>query len=194
MSRVQTLLDAVRGLHAVTPQLQHFGPWPEGLQDASLEPVPCPAPEVLLSCLSHTAPRFQDVIHALISAAPDLRWRQTYGAHQVGADFLGAYGYVELFGPNGQFHCADLRGYLGFWGPNLTYDWHSHPAEEVYFSLAGAARFDAEGTPLATIGPGECRQHASNQRHRMMTLSQPYLTFALWRGDGLAQNARMDAA
>lgn len=194
MSRVQTLLDAVRGLHVATPRLQLFAPWPDALHDRGLEPASCPAPDVLSSCLAHTAPDFQRVIKALLDAMPDLQWRQTYAEHEVGADFLRSYGYVELFGPNGQFHCPDLRGYLGFWGPRLTYDWHSHPAEEVYFSLAGTARFEADGLPDAEVGVGASRHHASNQQHRMMTLDRPYLTYALWLGDRLAENARMVAA
>lgn len=131
------------------------------------------------------------VIEALRAAAPDLQWKQTYTEDEVGAHFLQSYGYVELFGPSGHFRSTQLRGYLGYWGPGLTYDWHSHQAEELYFALAGRSAFAAKGAANVYVKPGEARQHESHQPHLMMTLDQPYLTYAIWRGEGMADKAAL---
>nr|WP_246455904.1 dimethylsulfonioproprionate lyase family protein [Sulfitobacter aestuariivivens] len=131
------------------------------------------------------------VIKALRRAAPELEWRQTYSKEDVGARFLDTYGYIELFGPTGHFRSAKLRGYIGYWGPDLTYDWHAHEAEELYFTLAGCAVFSAKGATNVMVRPGEARAHESDQPHLMITLDQPYLAYVLWRGNGLEGLPRM---
>ena len=148
-------------------------------------PEPCPASTTLgvrsLRGTRATAP----VIKALRAAAPLLHWKQTYTEEEVGRDFLDTYGYIELFGPSGHFQSNKLRGYIGFWGPGLTYDWHDHEAEELYFTLAGSAVFCARGASNMMMRPGQGRAHKSHQPHLMVTLDQPYLAYALWRGAGM---------
>ncbi|MEL6958004.1 MAG: dimethylsulfonioproprionate lyase family protein [Pseudomonadota bacterium] len=194
MSNVVRLLSAVQKLHEATPELSRYAPWPDDLSDQQIMPVPCPAGQSLgvqsLPGTRQTAP----VIKALRCAAPEMEWRQTYSEAEVGARFLETYGYVELFGPNGHFRSSKLRGYIGYWGPDLTYDWHAHEAEELYFTLSGKAVFSAHGAPNVMMSVGTARAHETNQPHLMITLDRPFLAYVLWRGAGLDGRPRMSAA
>ncbi|MEO0484791.1 MAG: dimethylsulfonioproprionate lyase family protein [Pseudomonadota bacterium] len=194
MSPIARLLAAVRTLHESQPALMRFAPWPDDLTEQQVTPLPCPAGQSLgqraLPGSRWTAP----VIRALRRAAPDMEWRRTYTEQEVGARFLDTYGYVELFGPRGHFLSRKLRGYLGYWGPDLTYDWHAHEAEELYFTLSGSAVFSAHGSPNAVMKVGDARLHSSNQPHLMITLDRPYLAYAVWRGDGIEGLPMMSAS
>ncbi|MEM9438426.1 MAG: dimethylsulfonioproprionate lyase family protein [Pseudomonadota bacterium] len=185
MSNVARLLAAVKTLHESHSALARFAPWPDDLSEQQVMPIPCPAAQSLgqraLPGSRWTAP----VIRALRRAAPEMEWRQTYTEEEVGPRFLETYGYIELFGPTGHFHSRQLRGYIGYWGPDLTYDWHAHEAEEVYFTLSGAAVFSAHGAPNKMMRVGDARLHTSHQPHLMITLDRPYLAYALWRGEGM---------
>ena len=191
MSGVAHLLAAVRRLHDTTPALQAYAPWPDDLSPQAVIPASVAVTHSIgvrsLPGTRQTAP----VIRALRRAAPDLQWRQTYSEAEVGPAFLSDYGYVELFGPTGHFRSAKLRGYIGIWGPGLTYDWHDHEAEELYFTLAGSAVFSARDMPNAVLRPGDARAHTSGQPHLMLTLDQPFLAYALWRGAGMDGLPRM---
>ncbi|MEM8591044.1 MAG: dimethylsulfonioproprionate lyase family protein [Pseudomonadota bacterium] len=194
MSAIGQLLAQVRRLHESTPALAAYAPWPDDLSDQQVLPDPVPAAATLgvrsLRGTRATGP----VIKALRAAAPQMQWKQTYSEDEVGRDFLSEYGYVELFGPGGHFHSAKLRGYIGFWGPGLTYDWHDHEAEELYYTLAGSAVFCAKGAPNLMLRPGQVRAHASHQPHLMVTLDQPFLAYALWRGAGIGGLPKMLAS
>lgn len=191
MSAIGTLLAAVRHLHEATPALSSYAPWPDDLSDQQVIAEPCPAAATLGTRSLRGTRATSRVIKALRMAAPQLHWKQTYTEDEVGRDFLDAYGYVELFGPTGHFSSNKLRGYIGFWGPGLTYDWHDHEAEELYFTLAGSAVFCATGAPNLMLRPGQARAHTSHQPHLMATLDQPFLAYAIWRGAGMAGLPRM---
>lgn len=194
MSPLASLLSTVRRLHERTPELTDYAPWPDDLSPTHLHPNICPAGQTIGTRSLRGTRSTASVIKALRRAAPDLDWRQTYTEEEVGAAFLQDYGYVELFGPTGHFRSSKLRGYIGFWGPDLTYDWHDHEAEELYFTLAGQAVFSARGSSNVILRPGQSRGHFTNQPHMMITLDQPYLSYVLWRGAGLEGLPRMTAS
>ncbi|MEM1236961.1 MAG: dimethylsulfonioproprionate lyase family protein [Pseudomonadota bacterium] len=185
MSAIGKLLMTIRRLHEATPMLHDYAPWPDDLSEQQVIAAQVPASNTLgvrsLRGTRSTAP----AIKALRAAAPLLHWKQTYSEEEVGREFLDTYGYVELFGPGGHFQSNKLRGYLGFWGPGLTYDWHDHEAEELYFTLAGSAVFSAKGASNLMLRPGQGRAHSSHQPHLMITLDQPFLSYVVWRGAGM---------
>ncbi|MGR3493017.1 MAG: dimethylsulfonioproprionate lyase family protein [Shimia sp.] len=162
MSAIDRLLATVRTLHHTTPELSAFAPWPTDLGPQSVRPGRHKARGVLASGGLRATRQTAPVLRALRTAAPVLEWRQTYSEAEVGAKFLKSYGHVELFGPEGHDHSALLRGYLGYWGPGLTHDWHVHEAEEVYFTLAGSAVFSARGAPNVILRPGQARLHRAS--------------------------------
>ncbi|MEM6305701.1 MAG: dimethylsulfonioproprionate lyase family protein [Pseudomonadota bacterium] len=194
MNRVSRLLAAVKRLHEATPALMRYAPWPDDLSPQQVMPQGCPAAATLDSRSIPGTRATAPVIRALRAAANDLEWRQTYTVEEVGQRFLDTYGYVELFGPAGHFRSAKLRGYLAYWGPDLTYDWHAHEAEELYFTLGGRGVFSAHGAPNVMLRPGETREHSTLQPHMMITLDQCYVAYALWRGAGIEGLPRMGTA
>ena len=187
------VLEAARLLHETLRGLSEFGSWPTDLTPTGLQPRSIPATDLVVALDQPGSPRTTDLVEAIRSTAHLAHWKRTYSEKEVGADFRNRYGYFELFGPTGHFHSTQLRGYVAFWGAGLDYDWHSHQAEELYLTLAGGAVFKVAGDQ-AFVGPEGTRAHASWQSHAMSTLDQPILTIVLWRGEGLNDLPRMDAA
>ena len=84
-----------------------------------------------------------------------------------------------------------IRGFIAYWGEELTYDWHSHEAEEIYFILAGSGLFRTKECGKLLKANETCF-HKSWQSHSMITSSEPILTFVLWRGKGMDTLSMMD--
>lgn len=190
---LEDVLEAARRLHQAHSDLSGFGAWPTDLSVAATEPHHIPAAD-LVGDFDHPGIAMTQQLTDAIKATTHLaHWKQTYTEEEVGADFLSRYGYYELFGPTGHFYSTQLRGYVGYWDAGLMYDWHSHQAEEIYLTLAGGAVFKVEGHETR-VGPGQTRLHSSWQSHAMTTEDQPILTFVLWRGKGMGDLPRMDAA
>lgn len=187
------VLEAARQLHQAHPHLAAFGARPSDVSAASLAPSHIPAADLVRDFDLAGSDLTQNLIDAIKATTHLAHWKQTYTEEEVGANFLRNYGYYELFGPTGHFHSTQLRGYVGYWGPELSYDWHSHQAEEIYLTLAGGALFKTDGDE-AFVSPDQTRQHHSWQSHAMDTKDQPILTFVLWRGEGMGDLPRMDAA
>lgn len=187
------VLMAARRLHQNHPDLAGFGGWPTDLSRTDLQPAQIPATRLVSKFGLSGTPETQALVTAIAATAEQAHWKLTYSESEVGADFLSRYGYYELFGPSGHFHSTQLRGYVAYWGAGLQYDWHSHQAEELYLTLAGEACFKVEGN-AQLVGPGQTRQHESWQSHAMTTSDHSILTFVLWRGDGMDELPRMDAA
>ena len=187
------VLEAARQVHLTHPDLSGFGPWPSDLQASDLRPNYIPAADQVRDLEVDGSEWTRALTKAIRATAHLAQWKHTYTEEEVGADFLNRYGYYELFGPTGHFHSIQLRGYVGYWGAGLNYDWHSHQAEELYLTLAGGAVFRVDGDETY-VGPNQTRQHNSWQSHAMTTTDQPILTFVLWRGEGMGDLPRMDAA
>ena len=187
------VLEAARLVHQAHPDLAAFGAWPDDLTPTGLQPAPIPATDLVRDFAEDVGEPARDLVAAIKATAHLAQWKLTYTEEEVGADFLNRFGYYELFGPTGHFHSTQLRGYVAYWGAGLNYDWHSHQAEELYLTLAGGAVFRVDGNE-AYVGPNETRHHESWQSHAMTTTEQPILTFVLWRGDGMGDLPRMDAA
>ncbi len=168
------------GLIADTPALARFAPEAEPVW-TERAPYTFPAVKRIIDWIAREAPDW----FCLADIAPYAEWRQSYTAEEVGEDFLASYGYTEIVGPKGHYHCDTLRAYVGWWGPGLFYPWHDHEAEEIYYILAGHAEFESDGFPPARLGPGDTRLHTSRQRHAMTTTDSGILALALWRGTGI---------
>ncbi|WP_170402997.1 dimethylsulfonioproprionate lyase family protein [Ruegeria arenilitoris] len=187
------VLEAARQLHQAHPDLSAFGAWPTDLTATQLQSSPIPAVDLVRNFDAGGSETTKTLSDAIKAAAHLAHWKLTYTEDEVGADFLNRYGYYELFGPTGHFHSTQLRGYVAYWGAGLHYDWHSHQAEELYLTLAGGAVFRVAGDD-SFVGPNQTRHHESWQSHAMTTTDQPILTFVLWRGEGMDDLPRMDAA
>ena len=196
MTELARLYDAATALVRATPVLQAFSPWPEAPPLSEREAVSVPAIAELRQFISSPdttrSAEHQALIDATLAAADVIEWRRTYTESEVGADFMARYGFFELVGPTGHYHDDVTRGYVGYWGSGLHYPWHAHPAEEIYYVVAGSAEFEVEGSRTMR-SVGESQLHASNQPHAMTTPTDGIgvFTFVLWRGDRLGESAVM---
>ncbi len=129
----------------------------------------------------------------IVEAANELAWRQTYPAGAVPASFLERYGWCELAGAVGPVPSDALACGFLLLGPETYYPPHRHMAEELYVPLSGAAEWQRGLDRFAVRRPGDAVLHASGEVHAMRTGAAPLLALYLWRGDGLADAARLTA-
>ena len=186
----ESAYQAAGALMATQSALRDFAAWTAAKQ-ARRPPTHIPASDLVQSWAEGENSITSALRCAVRRAAPFAQWRQTYTEDEVGLDYLQRYGWFELLGPSGHFLSGDLRAYIGYWGAHLHYPWHVHAAEEVYFVLAGNALFESDGIPSETLTAGQSRLHVANQPHAITTKDSPLLVFALWRGAGMEEHARL---
>ena len=131
------------------------------------------------------------IIEAIKKHVGKVNWRQTYSISEVGEDFANRHCYFELIGPTGHFYDEAIRGFICYWGEHLSYKWHSHEAEEIYYILGGKALFKTKAM-TKVLEANETQFHKSWESHAMETLEEPLLAFILWRGNGLEKLAQID--
>ena len=188
------LIATVGDLVRATPELREFVVWPDSFTRGGLPPLAVPAIPQIEALMAPASTITEPACAAVKAAARVAHWQQTYTEAEVGRDFLNRYGWFELLGPTGHFLSDSVRAYIAYWGEGLHYPTHLHEAEELYYILAGAAEFHADGQPSELVMPEGTRHHASNQPHAMDTHAAPVLTLVLWRGPGLGGSARMGCA
>ena len=182
------LLAETRAVHDATPPLREFADWPDDLVFERPLPREIPALPTIKAMAGKGA-----LYAALAAVCPHASWVQTYSEAEVGRHFLDHYGHIELFGPAGIFRTQACRAFIGYWGPGLFYPMHDHEAEEIYLVLTGRCLFEAEGDAPADLGPGGVKFHRSGQSHAMTMGDEGMLALCLWRGAGLADNAKLNA-
>jgi hypothetical protein len=155
-----------------------------------------PIEPMRLACLRHlpqavtaAAPRALSLAEHLAGATDSLRWAQTYTAADFGDDFLGGYGWTEIFGTRGHFRSSEVAGGFLLLGPNLTYPDHHHVAEEIYVPLTGGTEWRMGNGDFALRDACDIIHHPSNVSHAMRTGSAPLLALYLWRGGPLDQRS-----
>lgn len=129
------------------------------------------------------------LLHALLDAAPSLRWAQTYNADDFGDLFLQRYGWTELFGGRGAFESDVMAGGFLMLGPEIHYPDHHHLAEEIYIPLTGGSFWSKDGGAFNERRAGEIIHHPSDVRHAMKTQGEALVALYLWRGGPLAQKS-----
>ena len=126
---------------------------------------------------------FQEALDALKAVADRAYWRLTYEGTDIGQDFLDRFGCFCVVGRNAPFTSKTMHGFLVFMPPGLWYPWHQHPAEELYFVLAGTGTFHRAGHAPKVLAPGDAMFHQKNQPHALETKGAPILAYVLWRAD-----------
>ncbi len=188
-----TLLTEAQNWHTAIPELLNFNPWPTDLSYTERSAISQPALPHLIAMPGAPNNQSTPLQQALLAVIPYAEWRVTYTEEDVGRDFLNRFAWFELAGPTGHFHSSQTRMTVGYWGPNLYYDWHQHAPDEVYSVVSGCADFLLEDAETLPLGPGNTRYHPSEQRHALRTHNAPVLTFVLWRGAGLSDDPRMSS-
>ncbi len=175
-----TLLDAARNAHAAHAKLSGFCAFPDDLTPAQ------PAPNRIGAAgLMESDPVVRSCTHplaqALLGGSPHAQWRETYKGTDIAQDFLDRFGCYCLIGTGGAFTSRQMGAFVVYMPPGLHYPCHQHPAEEMYYILAGEAGFTREGEAPETLGAGDVSFHASGQPHATATHDLPVLAYVLWR-------------
>ncbi|MFC3613802.1 dimethylsulfonioproprionate lyase family protein [Lutimaribacter marinistellae] len=180
----EALLEATRATHLASDALRDFVQWPDDLVPQAVIRHHIRAEDLLLADVALDCPEeYAPLRDAVLAAAPHAQWRETYKGTQLSQDFIERFGCYCLIGAGGAYASNKIGAYFVYMPSDLDYPLHHHPAEEVYFILAGEAEFWVEGDGAKVMRPGDHVFHASNVPHATRTLSRPLLALVLWRGD-----------
>ncbi|MEL7097543.1 MAG: dimethylsulfonioproprionate lyase family protein [Pseudomonadota bacterium] len=177
------LLTEVVALQDRTPALADFGRLSKALPKRSVTPHPIPAAALMAAEPALTSPGHAGLCAAIQAYGPHAHWRETYRGTAIPPGFLDRFGCFALAGPNAPFAAQDIAAFFVYMPPGLHYPWHEHPAEELYYILAGSARFRVGTEPERTLHAGDHVFHASGAPHMTVTDDAPMLALVLWRGD-----------
>lgn len=140
----------------------------------------------LPSMAGRSVPATRRTVDAVIAAAGQLRWVQTYAADDgFDAHYLASYGWFDFAAEAGLFAMDGARVMIGYWGPGLVYPDHSHPPDEHYLVLAGSARFRLRDDPWRTLGSGEVFHTPAGTVHAAEITDQGLIALAIWRAEDL---------
>jgi quercetin dioxygenase-like cupin family protein len=179
----ETALEEAQKLHKTHPVVRDFIEFPDDCRWRNLEALPIPAASLMANDLSLESMETSRMRDAFIKPWQVANWRETYKDTNIGEDFLSRFACYELFGHAGHFQTQKARGFLVYSDANLYYPWHHHPAEELYFIIAGEASFATEGNAPKLLKPGDTVFHASNQPHNMQTHDKGVLAYVVWRNE-----------
>lgn len=181
----ETALREVKAFYEASEELSNFVSFPseDELNWKDREPFLINPAQLMAKDDSLDSEQFASARDALIALKDVAFWRETYRDTNIGEDFLNRFGCYELLGLEGHFDCDKTRGFIVYSDAGLYYPWHHHPAEEMYFILAGEADFATEGNAAKLLRPGNTVFHAENQPHNMQTRDKGVLAWVQWRGD-----------
>ena len=178
----ETLREEARKAHLSIPAIAEFCSFPTDLAKSEYSAFHIRAADLLAR-----DPALQGEIHplarAFVNAGPDAQWRETYKGTEIGSTFMDKFACYCLIGRGGPWISQTMAGYVVYMPKGLYYPWHHHPAEELYYVLAGEAEFFREGQPSAVLGAGDASFHASNQPHAMETKESSVLAYVAWRSE-----------
>lgn len=177
----RALLAEARAAHARVPALAEFCAFAEDLAPAEWQPRRIPAADLMTGDADMQAPGVDPLARAFVAAADDAFWRLTYENTDIGRDFMDRFACYCLIGSGGPWVSARMSAYVVYMPPGLHYPWHHHPAEEIYYILAGEAEFQREGEAPRVLGAGASSFHASNQPHATGTGDRGVMAYVVWR-------------
>lgn len=185
--RWQTLLDEARALHAATPALRDFCPFPDPVTPQHVTPHHDKLADAMAACQGATTPALAPFRDACITASPVAMWRETYKDTPQGEAIHDIFATYEILGRDTALGTPAMRGFIVYQAPGAHYPLHHHPAEELYLVIAGSGDFTIEGEGTRTLGPGDTSFHASNAPHALTTGDTGITAYVLWRGDLLTK-------
>ena len=186
-ARWKAVLDTARAVHAASPDLQGFCPFPDPVEPQPIVKHIDPLCEVMRADESLDSPNHAAFVAALMAAGPLAQWRETYRDTPIGDVLHAHFGTFAILGLDAPFATDQMRGFLVYQRPGYHYPMHHHPAEEMYLVLAGEAEFHVEGKGSRILHPGDTQFHATNQPHALTTHDRSVLAYVLWRGDLLTK-------
>lgn len=121
------------------------------------------------------------VVEACRIVEPFCPWEVGYG--EASEEFVDSFAYATIIGPGAYFDCSYFAAGLTLVAPDFLYDWHSHPAIELYINLTDQSCWGLEGTTLSPRNFGDTIVHPSLATHAMRSDSKPLLAPWMWGGD-----------
>jgi len=177
------LLAEVHNAFATTEALNTFCRLPSQFAEQEVTPFHVPAADLMITDTMLAAEETARLRDAFIAASPQAQWRETYKGTRMGSDFMDKFGCYCLIGGGGPYTSDQMGAYVVYMPPGLYYPFHHHPAEELYYILAGEAEFMLEGEDNKVLRAGEHVFHPSNRPHATQTHDKPFMALVLWRGD-----------
>jgi hypothetical protein len=156
------------------------------LQDVPAARVPVQAScEAELSAYS-TGCALADALANLLPAIHVTR-SDTYLAAPPSADFGNNYGYGVICGPESGppalIKDADISFGLMFLGPSTHYPLHSHPADEIYYTVTGPSFWRTADNPWSSREADAIIHHPSWIPHATLAGDRPLVLLYVWQGD-----------
>lgn len=126
-----------------------------------------------------------DLAAAIADAEGGLRWYYGYPPLDGQPDLPRKIAFCEFLGPTAPIRTDTMRLGLTLIGPHTHYPVHAHPAVELYFVIAGTARWV---TPSADAlqPPGAYILHRASEPHAMETGAESLLSLYAWSGEIMA--------
>jgi mannose-6-phosphate isomerase-like protein (cupin superfamily) len=177
------LFEQVQALHAATPVLHGFADLPDGLEQVVTEPFRVPAADRFAAETALYSPDHAALRDAAQAVTPVAHWRRTYRGAAVDPSFYDGFGCFGVVGAGGPYVSPDLRAFMIYLPAGFHYPPHHHPAEELYFIVAGEAEFEMTGHAPRILRPGDHMLHPSGVAHATRTHDHPVLALVYWRGD-----------
>jgi mannose-6-phosphate isomerase-like protein (cupin superfamily) len=175
------LLEEARRTHDKTAALRRFCPFPTDLRPATWTPYLTRGASLFASQQNWGEQSLHPLARAFQTAGPEAQWRETYRAAEIGEDFFHRFGCYCLIGQGAPWISDSMRAFVVYLPPGLWYPWHRHPAEELYYVLAGEGEFFCDGQAAKTLRTGQTSFHSHNQPHALRTHDRPLLAYVLWR-------------
>lgn len=185
------LAAGLRGAFAAAGADDALAGWPELRVTRAVEPASLPVCAVLATAAGAAPAPFAALVGGLRDGAAELRWGQTYGAGDFGAEFLRGYGWTELIGLRGPIASDEVAVGFLLLGPGVEYPAHAHEAEEVYLPLSGSALWMRGEAGFGHVAPGTAIRHPSWMPHAMRTGEEALVAAYVWRGGDLAAKSRI---
>ncbi|MDG1739153.1 MAG: dimethylsulfonioproprionate lyase family protein [Paracoccaceae bacterium] len=179
----ENLLNEAQKLHDANAVLQEFGALPVDPKRQVVEPFYIPAAKLMEADTDLFSDDFSSIRDAIIAASPDALWRETYKGTRIAELFRERFGCYCLIGKGGPYVAEDMAIYIVYMPEGLYYPFHHHPAEELYFILAGEAEFMMKDKPSKVLGPGDHVYHPSMHPHATQTHDHPFLALVLFKGE-----------
>ncbi|MEM9844731.1 MAG: dimethylsulfonioproprionate lyase family protein [Pseudomonadota bacterium] len=177
----EALLETARETHEAAPALREFCDFPNDLEASSFMQYRNAATDLMLGETGWPDAKLHPLAEAFLKAGPEAHWRETYKGTRLGQIFLDNFACYCLIGPDAPWKSQQMFGFVIYMPPKFWYTWHHHPAEEMYFVLAGQGEFCRQDRPSEHLRAGEAMFHASNESHALRTHDSPIMAYVLWR-------------
>lgn len=179
-TNLSQLLHTVREAHENNAALSAFCPFPSDLQEVEFRPYLATAAQHLPEIRGGLGAT-EGFAKTCLDFAPQMHWRESYRDQDNPPGFLESFGCFGIIGDRSPWHSHQMRAFCVLLPQNFVYPWHLHPAEELYFVLAGRGTFLQGNQAPKDLGQGEHVFHSANEPHALKTQDSPLLAYVLWR-------------